>query len=388
MLQRRPETYPEINQQTTQRQEEEASPRRMEDTAGVDELEVNYAVEIQHNIEESINSERKEKKLPPVHFEVFLLTHINAVDLHGVQDRFNEADLFVVENAGWTPSLKSLWRNVSLARITPEQALSELRSTMGNDDETPFEEFFLELFKIIYGSNKPIVFADYPYDDPHLWELHDNIMDASTCSPTSEVPFDKKIVEAMAHLKTLADLQQRREDYMLSHLEEAIEDATIDRPDLKEKPSLRGLITIGSLHTGIFHALKRKDQDTKQTHTGMPTIYSYDDEVVRRFLFHKSVSKELVASALLETMLSHLIRTAILDATNENLFIVPYVRKVAEQFTYQEIEDIFQRNSEDAIDRVFFYLEQKAISQPESLDDIKQFLHVQPRYSIRNGSKE
>jgi hypothetical protein len=87
-------------------------------------------------------------------------------------------------------------------------------------------------------------------------------------------------------------------------------------------------------------------------------------------------------------MLSHLIRTAILDATNENLFIVPYVRKVAEQFTYQEIEDIFQRNSEDAIDRVFFYLEQKAISQPESLDDIKQFLHVQPRYSIRNGSKE
>ncbi|MDO8451550.1 MAG: twin-arginine translocation signal domain-containing protein, partial [bacterium] len=251
-------------------------------------MEEANAEELKEKIEVSLG-EKKEAEDPGVRVEFAYAPHRTASDMKKLRERVAEADVVALEGSGWEPYELKTWRDLSEGTITPEQVFREFGMSNANEgDRKWFEEY-----KIIYNSHKAIDSIDVPYGNPLNDEITDHL---ATPMFFYDGDFEKALESTKNHTKNWAEIQKKREAYMLARLKEVAKEHVL--PDQKRKLNI--LISLGAVHTGMRHKLEGGGADTRAAFGSMPFIFSNEDELLRRYLFEKTVDDALVASALLE----------------------------------------------------------------------------------------
>ena len=113
-----------------------------------------------------------------------------------------------------------------------------------------------------------------------------------------------------------------------------------NHPELGEKVEIKVLIALGSIHTPIWHSLKKSGQKSTAFFKTKPYVYSHENEVIRKNMFGKEVSDELVARAYLESeFFAHF--TPARDEDTEKLAVL--MRTVIDQFNVSDIKNVFDK---------------------------------------------
>lgn len=272
---------------------------------------------------------------PALSVDIFYSAHDTPKDFEKLANFLPQADIYIPESIGWSSVDQAHYDAISAGRKTPEEIIKSLKVT--TPDMYPTHDTKLKEFEILYNSHKPIIFIDIPLR--HQLTQRFNALDVAFLDSLTG-HFEEDLESYKAFLQKIAQFQKERETYMLSQFKPKIVELLENHPELKEKADLRILVTLGSLHTPIWHALKKSGQKTAALFKSKPYVHSHENEVIRRNMFGKEVSDELVARAYLESeFFEHFIPAR--DEDTEELAIL--MRNIIDQFSTIDIKAVFDK---------------------------------------------
>jgi hypothetical protein len=285
---------------------------------------------------ETSPGENGEMEHPVVSVEFLYGAHRTARDTQKLQERIAEADVVVPESSGWERDELQAWRDLSEGTITPAQVFQKFGLSTANEEDRRW----LEEYEIIYKSHKAIDVIDVPRGHPLDKEINDCL---GTPIYFCDGDFEKALERVKNYTKNWADIQKKREAYMLSRFKEVVKERTLPN----QKRGLNILITMGAVHTGVWHALKNEGVNTRAKFSPAPFIFSDQEELTRRYLFEKSVDDELVANVLLENILLNQFGWPPTEDTRKATL---FFRKLISQFTVGEIKETFEKLKDKKFD--------------------------------------
>lgn len=276
----------------------------------------------------------RESGEPTLLVDVLYSAHDTPKDFEKLANFLPQADIYIPEIIGWSSVDQAHYDAISEGRRTPEEIIKSLKVT--TPDMYPFHDTKLKEFEILYKSHKPITFIDIPLRHPLTQRF--NALDAALDSLTGH--FEQDLESYKDFIQKIAQFQKEREAYMLSQFKPKIAELLENHPELKEKVDLRILVALGSLHTPIWHALKKSGQKTAAFFKSKPYIHSHENEAIRRNMFGKEVSDELAARAYLESeFFAHF--TPARNEDTEELAIL--MRNIIDQFSITDIKAVFDK---------------------------------------------
>jgi len=197
--------------------------------------------------------------------------------------------------------------------------------------------------EMIYNSQKPIALIDVPENHPIVKEIKNyesemkgkKIFHYGNFAQTME-SFKKALAEE-------AFLEKEREEYILSQLKPQVDALLNEYPNLRDKQGISILLSLGVSHTSLYHSLKKENFEVTRIFNKMPFVYPYRNEVVRRYLFGKSVDDLLLSRALTEVLFWEAFG-AQLDENegHDSQKIAEFTRRLISAFSFDEIKNMFE----------------------------------------------
>ena len=283
--------------------------------------------------------EWREEKLPTVALDIFYSAHGEEKDLEGFEEKFKKADIYIPEFFGWNETNLKEFRNIAEGKQQPK----EFEYLSG---------FAERQYSILYNSHKPITFIDLPKDHQLVNQVLSHLNKDYLIHRERTSDFQEFLGRVKDWHKRWAELQRQRENYMLSQLEPSLKQLLKKRPELRQKEKLKVLMSLGSLHTGLYHQLLKQGRAAARTFSRSPYIYSNASELTRRYFFHKDVDDLLAARAWLEEVLEQEI-SPIDNVNTEEAW--EFLSSVAEEFSLAEIKELFTLGQ----DKVWPWLQRK-----------------------------
>lgn len=320
-------------------------------------------------MEDLVSSRELGPNLPKISVDVFYSPHGTALDITGLQERFEKADIYVPEMHGWSQVNLENYQMVSSGEKSPEEVLREL----GESPDDRLYSLFQSELAMLYNSKKPVIFIDLPQEESKDLKL-----------PIAGNNFQELLLWTRDFLERRSEYNIDREEFMLSQIVPQIKEVLEENTTLKEKPQLHILLLLGSTHTGIYHRLKERGITTTHKFSTQPVIYSHEDEAIRSLRFKKEMDDTLVARALLEIVFSSVFEEELEKITQDDNKLELLKRRLAGQFNLEEIKDALNllpthgwQWFKGAFSGYFPYLlEQKGIKLPESKEDLDQLLQT------------
>ena len=272
---------------------------------------------------------------PSLSVDIFFSAHDTPKDFEKLADFLPRADIYIPEVIGWSSVDQAHYDAVSEGRKTPKEIIESLKIT--TPDMYPLHDTKLKEFEILHNSRKPITFIDIPLRHP-LTQRFNTLDTAFLESLTGH--FEDDLGSYKNFLQQIAQFQKEREEYILSQFKPQIADLLDSHPELKGKTDLHVLVALGSLHTPIWHSLKKSGQKTTAFFKSKPYVYSHENEAIRRNMFGKEVSDELVARAYLESEFFAQFTPA-RDEDTEELAIL--MRNIIDQFCTTDVKAVFDK---------------------------------------------
>ncbi len=274
---------------------------------------------------------------PEIDIDIFYAPHLTPEDDKELVARFDRADIFIPENIRWTQEAFKILNDVSYGKRSVEDAGMKFYDQRG-----------LALLELFANSHKPIIFIDLPSNHPLLQERDDRDSSSlvSVLGPLNSNDSFTSLIDREKSLIVEQDtFQEKREEYMLAQLPKAVQRTVRENPSLRAKKKLQVLLQLGPVHTPIFHALRRTGQEVTRYFTSSPFIYNFHAEAVRRHRFNREVDDTLVARVWLENFTGGMFISGDFDLTQNTTKSVQFQRKLIDQFSFEEIEDIFNKLS-------------------------------------------
>lgn len=309
-------------------------------------------------------SDEGQQEFPNMQIDISYGTHITEKDAEKMRDKFNSADVFVPEVPGYDNELLGIFRNVSMGRLTPEQFLGRTSPL--------FPDFQRGMAKMLYGSRKLVLFIDVPHNNP----LHRSLVHAYSSNEVLTGSFSSFLDSLKINRRKIRELQTERENFLLTQFPIKMRELLAEYPQLKEKEQIRVLLQLGSVHTGIYHNLKKQGREVNREFSANPYVYDFESEVENRYGFGKDVSDELVAKVFLENMIIQQLLPKEITRTIATDKLDIFSRRVIPQFSFKEIEEIFNRLVKREDGRRIFAdkFRQKGIKIPQSEEELDEFL--------------
>lgn len=327
-------------------------------------LEGIEAKEAKMNLEALL--EEKNGEYPAVRVEFVYAPHRTAEDMQKLRERIAEADVVVLEGSGWKLDELKAWRDLSEGAITPAQVFKKLEMSPENQNDLKW----LGEYEIIYNSHKAVDSIDVPYGHALNTEITDHL---GTPMYFYDGNFEKALESMKKHTKNWAEIQKKREAYMLSRLKEVAKERAL--PDQKGKLNI--LISIGAVHTGMWHRLESEGVDTRAAFSSMPFIFNMEDELLRKYLFGKTADSELVAHALLENIFLNQFGWPLTNDTEKAML---FFRKLVSRFTVSEIKEMFEamkdKKFNERSDILTKKFTAKHIRWPRNKEEVDDFLDL------------
>src|SRR3989344_2477178 len=306
-------------------------------------------------------AERHAPGLPKLSIEIFFTSHQMEKDAEPIADRLAKADMFIPEFANWGKDDPTVFNSLTRGAITPDTALESLHVDMFH----PFYAFIKKEFEAMYQSHKPVVLIDIPHGHPLSREI-----EALMRSPAHMETFAMALTQEADYCKRFMELQEQREAYMVEQLASGA--FLKEYPELKEKKELHLLLSLGNMHTPVYHAAGGLGSRKMTLLEKSPRIFSRHQEVDRRYRFHKDVSNELLAQALCEIIILQELGAIIREGTGKSEYMVHYLRAVVGKFSFQEIKELYE--SDQRHRALLTALERKGVSVPRSEEHMKEIL--------------
>lgn len=221
----------------------------------------------------------------PVSIDIFYTAHLEADDVRGLRERIEAADIFIPENIGWHKGIERDFQGVSDGRVAPETQLKEWGFTKKDYE---WYDVALEELRALYDTKKKVVFVDVPEDH----ELAKQFEDLPRLADTMDTSTPEGKLEAFDdYLRKDAEIQEKREEYIVKHLKKELIGALGGDVGATEHPRI--VMFLGSLHSSVYHALKDEYTASRQ-YRELPYVFDFIQEAKRRYRFRKEIDQELL----------------------------------------------------------------------------------------------
>jgi hypothetical protein len=273
---------------------------------------------------------RGEKELPPLHFDILYAPHGTAEDWNwaSFQEHLQRADIYIPEIYEWHKRTLKYLNEISRGEVPPPKVPPGV-----------YASWDITLIKAIYDSQKPVLAIDVP-SGHRIVALYRKLK-SRLKNLRIESDFSVTLYRFKSLLMKEGHIQKEREEYMLSQLKPVITKFLRKNPNFYQKDKINVLLTLGSIHTDLYHELKRGGGSVSREFPEMPYSFDFASEAVRRARFELEISNDLAAKALLECFLEKSLGRFIGQLTNSTDKAMLFIRLLASQFTFEEIRDLF-----------------------------------------------
>lgn len=299
--------------------------------------------------DEALSKEKPEKTTlaerhpdwPELDISFYFSPHGNRADTEGITSRLADADIYLIE--GSSPFATA---DVSLAaHNVHNRSLEETVNSFGNGNLRGYESAMGPIIEGIYNTGKSVESFDLKRMDPEERAIEEAIQEVLRKPIVIADTFEESLQSLQETAAKNAELQLQREAIMAERFEEKIESILSYRDDLKAKPRLKILISMGSFHTTLRHTMAEKgipssreffssptydDSDavgplddneleyefnashdsststsSSREQSRTPYVYDHGTELVRTFAYNRQPSQELLEKAWVERVLVH-----------------------------------------------------------------------------------
>jgi hypothetical protein len=279
------------------------------------------------NKELPIDKEKKEE--PKISYEILYSAHRTAKDFEKLDEAFPKCDIYVPECSDWTPEILADLQSLSKGEITPKKLMEK----NGWSENASWEKDY----EIIYQSQKPILFADLGMG--HELEKIDilvRVLFNQSFEEFTDGNFPVALQKMREFAAKKAEYHQKREEIMKANLETKIKAIIENNPQFKNKEEIKVLLSLGAVHTPLFHSLKKEKPSTLREFANLPLVFISQDETIRRKMFSKEIKDELLAKMFVE----HFLLKYFEDIADDSNKISRIVRKISSKISLDEIKKI------------------------------------------------
>lgn len=336
-------------------------------TAKTQSWEKPWLLRLQNSILQIFNQEKRLGQ-PDISVDFTYNVHTSADDIVILRKKIAAADIFVPESNGWSPEGLHYRRFISSGKYTVDDFFEVF--------EDNFSERTRAELEATAGTQKPIAMIDI-YDeikDKKNIQRIGSDYNAALDSYGQGITFGALLGLTRRYLKEDAELDQKREDFMISRFPHMIEGVLRRHPELRKRNSLNVLIDLGLFHTRVSQGIERAGYKITRNFSTPLFVFNHVLEAQRRFMFGKEVDDLLIARALLQ---KYIYRGKLLAKIEKVLGGDPYkgeafLRKSLSKFTYEDIRSLFDKpidgvNSSNLGD---YALQQKGIEIPKTIQEL------------------
>ena len=281
---------------------------------------------------------------PEVRFEIVFGPHRNSKDVEIIKDRFKGADIYIPESISWNENIEKMYSGLSHGLIKPEQAES---SYPPEEKKGQFYLFGKETRKMIYGSGKEIVFVDVP-DDHEMMDKYDILGDKlDTFFKIRDL--GEAIKALREYLQFHAEIDKQREELILQQIPLRIREVLDKRKDLRAKPQVKVLLSLGARHTSLYPGLRNLggEKQVSRTFPSNVMVMGFPEEAIRKIKFGRetvnSMSDEFLAKVALELSFYAYFSRSIQEksTTEDTLKLGNQIRDIVKSFSTKDIEGVY-----------------------------------------------
>lgn len=263
-----------------------------------------------------------------IHTHFHFSRHYMESDAMLAHSHFQQTDLYAPEYQFWRPDVKKVFQEVSDGSLEPEKGVRQI--------DTVFPNHILGIFRMIYQSRKPILFLDLPmgmHPDPLCTGYIGSGEENANSNSTVEKIRGRGWIKWKNMGKTLL-----REEFILKRIAPSVDQALDDYSHLIEKKKqsgLRLLLTIGSTHRNMSHALRHCGAPVSRSFGEMSYLSDPAEEYFQRLIHGRTITNELVYKAYLTGILFKIF-PAQENATAE----IVIIRRALQMFTSKELQQL------------------------------------------------
>lgn len=253
---------------------------------------------------------------------------------HGKKSHFEKVDLtqydvYFPEGAGQDEEAIEKLRAVSRGVISPKEAMRTLKS--------PFIGHLWGELKAMHNSGIAVGGIDLHGTKANIDK--EDELETKAYNEAEEGNLEAAISYIKQYSQVYGLRQRERENYMVSKFPTAINEILDHYPQLKEKQNIRILINLGSVHTAVYHFLKRKGYETRRINTDYALTY-FNQAVIRSMWGHE-VDNSLAARVLLEYVFDLAFDRP--SKRLDNVQLARDKRKLIAAFNYEDIQGVFEK---------------------------------------------
>lgn len=323
---------------------------------------------VQMYAEELSSIQERHPDWPKFDILFYFSPHGSKADFEGMRPYLRAADIVLYEAIGSTDYTRQSVQGVSTAAPYPK----ELLLAKGKVGDEPIQGSTWEvLLDEIYNSQKIVDTIDL-HDTEEEVKLKDEILQDHSLPKADTL--DAALVLLRENFAHSATLQHEREAIMVDRFEERMGQILEAHPELKEKPNVQIVISMGSYHTQLRHALRAKGAPSARKFSSSPYLYSYSTEAQRTLAYGKEPSKTLLEKAYAERIVNTVVNKALATPGVPYDTFALYVRSVVSRLNPEQIQAIYTLYKEDelgSIDSIDRFLQTAKIDKlPQSLEEL------------------
>jgi hypothetical protein len=239
--------------------------------------------------------------------------HSSAEDI-GDENEFKRhmkrADIFIPEEVSWNEEVKKSMQQIAKGNHKEYEPIRRAAQDMNMG-------FMGAVLKTLYNSHTAVDFVDVGRDHP-LWIAVGSLM-GSTEDVEEAMPEVAQEVESIDdYCKDRLDCVENwiianrfRERFMLASLPEVIRSNVAVRPRLRKKPEVNVLMTLGTVHTNVYHQLCRVAGATNhitRSFSEPNIVFSEWNELIRAGLLNIDMGPELKKELVIKSFLTDFTR--------------------------------------------------------------------------------
>ncbi|MCD6471111.1 hypothetical protein J7K86_01110 [bacterium] len=247
-------------------------------------------------IKRFFTEKKEQKEKPKISIDVVFTPHWTAKDAEKIVKKIKKCDVYCPELRGWGEEQEKFLNEVSCGTISLKQL-----SIIGRYHFGIFFSFYEPILKALYRSRKIIKLIDVPSGHPinklaeYAGKLYQEAM---------QLFFQGEIREAIntfkKHINLYTHFVREREKYIKNKLIEEISQIN-KNSGLKNKKEINVLLSLGILHTRVYHQIKEKIP-AKREFSHLPFLYGPPLSLIRKKLFFpekKIKDKEIIEAIIL-----------------------------------------------------------------------------------------
>ena len=312
----------------------------------------------------------KLEKEPKISYHILYGPHVTSKDFEKLEEAFKKADVYIPEKLGYITDTLEYYNKLSQGELNPKEMAKEFGIDSGSHT--------LKQYQVIYNSKKPILFVDVPDVNQELMEECERNDDLNTESFKlfTQGMYDSAIEKMRKCVINDANFELKREELIKKNLKGRIAELIEDNPQLEKKDKIRALLTLGALHTRIYHDLKKEGLSAFWEFARLPFSMDSTAEAIRRGMFSKGKKPNeiLLARGIVEPFLyNYYLDQKITDDTSKVLMIS---RKIASKLNLKDIKKISERIGENPRENIFQMLYSQGIKIPKSEKEMDEMLKI------------